>query len=131
VNTVDGVDFVDLRPAKNDVANQSPTQPTPAQPKTESQLVDLADPTIPAFVSGDNLVVALDPSVVPPNSSLTFAVHASSFGATDGSFVMGNNPVLVTIPFSSGSGGGVFLTVGTTSSSGQSNTTQFFVPSNP
>ena len=140
VNSVGGVDFVDLRPTKSEVGNPSPTPQTPpatsaqtpAQPGTESQPSDAA-PAIPAFVSGDKLIVALDPSMVPPNSSLSFSANGSPLGTADGSFVMGNNPLVVTIPFSVGSAyaGGLYLTIGTTSYLGQSNTTQFFVPANP
>jgi len=143
VNTIGGVDFVDLRPAKNEVVNQPPTQQTPApttpapqmptQPETEAQLNAATDPTIPAFVVGDKLVVALDPAMVPANSTVAFSVHGLSAGTADGSFVMGNNPAVVTMPYFSGTiyEGGLYLTIGTTTPWGQSNTTQFFAPANP
>ena len=149
VNTVGGVDFVDLRPAKNEAANQTASQPTPSpatpvQPtpaQSDTQPSDAADPAvpalaasaIPAFVSGDKLVVALDPATVSANSSVAFYIPGLTGGTTDGSFVMGNNPAVVSMPYYSGTfyDWGFYLTIGTTTPWGQSNTTQFFVPANP
>jgi hypothetical protein len=140
VNNIEGVDFVDLRPAKNEVGNQAPAQPTPAAsaqqptapPETESQPTDAA-PAIPAFISGDKMVVALDPTVVPPNSSLAFSTYGLGTGSAEGNVVMGSNPMVVTVPYSlaNSPGGGLSFSISTVTPAGQSNTTQFFVPSNP
>jgi len=141
VKSVDGVDFVDLRPTKNEGANQSPSQPTPpaatsAQQtpvQSETPPSEMAAAAIPAFVSGDKLVVALDPATVLANSTVTFSIPGLTGGTTDGSFVMGNNPVVVTMPCSAGTAysGGWFFTIGTAPLQGSSNLTQFFVPANP
>jgi len=141
-STMGGIDFVDLRTptgsSDNQPANPPPTQPAIQQPdqlQTESQVADLSEPSIPAFVSGDKLVVGLDPSTVPANSSVTLSFAGTSFGVhpTSWDFAMGQNPTVVTIPFSAnyfGSGGGL-LTITTVTGTGISNSSQFFAPANP
>jgi len=150
-----GVDFVNFRtehnanttvnPAAiaNGNANANPTvnpnpnafaNSTPApQPQTESPPTDTPQPTIPAFVSGDNLILAVDPTVVPANSYLTFNVTGANYVTTGGSVAFGDNPMVVTIPLSAGwsSGGGFTVSVGSLTSSGISNLTQFFTVPNP
>jgi hypothetical protein len=151
-STVGGIDFVDLRPptgtSDNQPANPSPVPPatqTPAQlgnqalgqPEVESQVADVTEPSIPAFVSGDKLVVGLDPSVIPINSTVTLSFTGTSYGVHSGSwdFVMGQNPTMVTLPSSAtsvfGTSGGGILTITTVTGSGISNISQFFAPANP
>ena len=151
-STVGGIDFVDLRPPTgapdNQPANPSPVPPatqTPAQlgnqplgqPEVESQVADVTEPSIPAFVSGDKLVVGLDPSVIPINSTVTLSFAGTSYGVHSGSwdFVMGQNPTMVTLPGSTtsvfGTSGGGILTITTVTGSGISNISQFFAPANP
>jgi hypothetical protein len=119
--TIGGVDFIDLRPNEQNVVSQPTTQPkienqaaadnnvaqtqnqSPAQSQIETPPAENSNPTIPAYVSGDNLVVALDSTVVPTGSVVTLVASDANQNQTGGSFVLGNNPAVVTIPFSNGS----------------------------
>lgn len=155
-STIDGIDFVDFRspngnggnqPASQpsgQPANQAPSQPVsqppgqlvnqnPGQQPVETQTADVAEPSIPAFASGDRLVVGLDSSVAPANSSVTFAIAGTSWAAASWSFTMGENPTMVTVPFSANSfgGGGLTLIVNSVTPTGISNTMQFFAPTSP
>jgi anti-sigma-K factor RskA len=164
--TVGGVDFIDLRPASQNVVSQPQIQtqngsgqPTadnnttaatqvqpPAQPQTESPAASptpiASNPTIPAFVSGDNLVVALDSTVAPLGSSVSLIATDANQNQTGGSFILGSNPTVVTIPFSYLSdlsttayttggytaGGLYFVTMSFQTPDGQTSTTQFYAP---
>jgi hypothetical protein len=127
-HTFGGVDFIDLRPPNNDAAN-----PPPVQPKTESQTADASAPVIPAFVSGDKLVVAVDSTVVPPNSSVTLSVAGAGSSTTGGTFAFGDNATVVTAPLPAGPApdGGFAVTFSSVTSSGTSNVMQFFAPASP
>jgi hypothetical protein len=105
------VDFVDLRPAANgtpkivppqpntQAANQSPSEPSPTPNAT---LI-----AIPAFTSGNNVVVAIDQSIVPTGTQVNFLdQNQQPIGWT----TVGDNPVVVTIPTSLG--GSLFITTG-------------------
>jgi hypothetical protein len=145
-----GVDFVTLRSDHNATANVNPTananpnpnpivnanpsananQP-PVPPPAEPQPSDTPAPTtIPAFVSGDNLIVAVDPTVVPANSYLTFTASSANQVVMGGTVAFGDNPMVVTIPLSAGSlsTGGFMVTISSVTTSGLSNVTQFFAP---
>jgi hypothetical protein len=122
-----GVDFVDLRPTNNIL-----TQPT-APPLIEAEATNQPAPAIPAFTSGDSLVVAMDPTVVPTNSYLTLTVESPGTPTTGGTLYFGSNPTVVTIPLSVGaaSASGFMLNIGTWSTAlGQSNSTQYFITPN-
>lgn len=136
---VDGIDFVDLQPNTNRVAYQPPVQP-PAQ----SAATQTAGTSIPVFVAGDNLVVAVDSTIAPPDSSVTFTVTDANQNQTGGTVTLGENPMVVTIPLSYGvthdgltplnlstPDGLLGLSVSSLTSSGLSSTNWFFVPRNP
>jgi len=124
---IGGVDFIDLHPTNNNLA----VQPT-APPPTESQSTNLPAPTIPAFASGDSLIVALDSTVVPTNSYLTFSVENSNGDTTGGSIYFGDTPTVVTIPVPAGiMPGGLSMSIGSwTTTTGLSNFTQFLLSTN-
>jgi anti-sigma factor RsiW len=161
--TIGGVDFVDFRPGSHGAAGQpqdgsaqpaadnattaaqaqpqvqQQTQPQASsqiQPQTESPTASApaSEPTIPAFVSGNNLVVALDSTVVPAGSSVTLTALDANQNAAGGTFVLGNNPAVVTIPLSDGSmpltttGLGWMVTINSISLNGQPVNLQFFTP---
>lgn len=136
---IDGVDFVDLRPNTNRVAYQPPVQP-----RAQSAATEPPGTSIPVFVAGDNLVVAVDSTVAPPDSSVTFTVTDANQNEISGTATLGENPMVVTIPLSYGvTHGGLtplnlstpdgFLALGVSSitSSGLSSTNWFFMPTNP
>jgi anti-sigma-K factor RskA len=142
-HTFGGVDFIDLRKANNEPANPPPVQPKPESQTAESQtagpqvaasqaagsqVADAPAPVIPAFVSGDKLVVAVDSTIVPPNSSVTFSLAGASPGTTGGTISFVGIPTVLTIPLPAGStsDGGFILTTWSTTFTGVSNTMQFF-----
>jgi anti-sigma factor RsiW len=133
-HTFGGVDFIDLRKANNETANPPPVQPKPESQTAELQTPDAPAPVIPAFVSGDKLVVAVDSTIVPPNSSVTFSVAGTGFGTTGGTIVFGDNPAVVTIPLPAGSyasTGGFAVRAYSITPSGLSNSMQFFASPGP
>ncbi len=131
-----GVDFVDLRTGTNAAPNPprlpepelqitSPSTPTPTLPTTPS------GGPIPGFVSGDNLVVAIDSSIAPAGSHLSF------WSGTDnqpqqliGTATLGNNPAVVTVPIATASaaGSGLNLSVVASTPGGSSNVIGYFPP---
>jgi hypothetical protein len=101
-----GVDFVDLRPGANNPQQKSGiTNPLENSPASTSPT--MASSTIPGFISGDNLILAIDSSIVPKGSSLTFSGSSpDSQFPTD--YVVGDNSIVVTVPgtnFANASGG--------------------------
>jgi hypothetical protein len=148
VNTVNGIDFVDLRPTTgvvdNQPANQStapPNQPSRqpdsqllSQPQAESQVADVTPPSIPAFVSGDKHIVGVDSSIALPNSSVTLTVSdGSSQVITFASLSIGENPTMITLPYHTTltSDGNLVISAYSFTASGMSNFTQVFGPANP
>ncbi len=168
--TVGGVDFIELHPgsqsvvsqpqpqspsesgqptADNNAATTTQTQPQ-AQPQTKpaevAQGTMASDPTIPAYVSGDNLVVAMDQTVVPAGSSVSLSVLDANQNVLGGSFILGNNPAVVTVPlnspiyttsgdFTAGNspigdpaGGLSFVIMSFQTPDGQTSTIQFYAP---
>jgi hypothetical protein len=83
--------------------------------------------SVPGFVSGTNAILAFDSSVATPGATLSFwsGTSGQSYQLI-GLSVLGNNPMVVTIPFSS-TGGGT-LTVMTASGAGSSNMLGQFPP---
>ena len=124
---IGGVDFVDLRPTNNNVVLQ-PTAP----PHTEEALTtNLPTPTIPAFASGDSLVVAVDSTVVPTNSYLTLTVGNPGLPTAGGTIFFGDTPTVVTIPLAAGAApSGLTFGVSVSTALGHSNTTQYFTTPN-
>jgi hypothetical protein len=133
--SVGGVDFVDLPPNTNSVAHQ-----TPAPQRTQAAATESSEATIPVFVAGNKLVVAVDSTVAPPESSVTFTVTDANQNQSGGTVTLGENPMVVTIPLSDGfmhngliatSDG--YLTVGfaSLSLSGVSVTNWFFMATSP
>jgi hypothetical protein len=121
-------------------AQQPPQQPAASQtpPQTEptavSSTTPASEPTLPAFVSGNNLVVALDASVVPAGSSVTLTALDANQNATGGSFVLGSNPAVVMIPLSGdatplyGTSFGWTVSINSISPNGQAVNLQFYAP---
>ena len=110
------VDFVDLRPEAEEQAVQQEARPearrnlantpplNPAAPNVQSDAV-------PAFVSGDDVIVAIDPSVAAPGSQLTFWDETGSEAL--GSATIGEDPLVVKFAarsFTGHSGTGLLIT---------------------
>jgi hypothetical protein len=98
-----GIDFVDLRTGTNGMANPIGKSPAELESAARSEPPSLASASanaIPGFISGTNMVLAFDASVVPTGSSLTFWT-ATSWGQYEslGAAVLGDNPLVVTVPF--------------------------------
>jgi hypothetical protein len=141
VETINGVDFINLRTAQNNSTGQPPATPPIQSPnpisnqaQIPSQAGSVTADTIPAYVSGNNLNVAVDPTLVPAGSSVTFTVADANQNQTGGTITMGENPTVVTIPLSDDSmlintSGGYAVTVSSVSPGGQVNTTTFFTAS--
>jgi TolA-binding protein len=127
---VAGVDFVDLRPGSNVVANSQPQPETPSVNAPDLNLASTASASsVPGFVSGTNAVLAFDSSVAAPGSTLTFwSRGAGQWYQMIGSSVLGNNPMVVTVPFPSMGGG--TLTVISANNFGSSNVLGQFPPPN-
>lgn len=112
-----GIDFVDLTPTNDppatvklqELEDESLTQ-LPVAPASVGSSGD-----IPGFLSGTNLVLAFDASVVPNGSAVVFWVDDQWVGGT----VTGDNPTVVTIPTSTGPGWNVTITTNSTSGSPQ------------
>jgi hypothetical protein len=146
VNTVNGIDFVDLRPSTgnqdNPPPNQSNGQPNqqPIQPANqainqlqETQVADVTSPSIPAFVSGDKLIVGLDSTIAPPNSSVILTVTDASYQTAAYAFSMGDNPAMITLPYQTIStlDGEMAISIGWSIPAGMSNVIRFLAPANP
>jgi hypothetical protein len=121
------VDFLDLRTATNSVANapqeQSNNPPPPRTTSENSPVANSARIAIPAFASGNNVIVAIDQSIVPAGTQLNFLNQDQQpIGAT----VLGDNPVVVAIPMPV-NGGTIFITTG--SMSAPISVFQYFNPS--
>jgi hypothetical protein len=158
--TIGGVDFIDLRPGSQIVGKQQQEQlqvtsgqttadNTPAakqgEPQTQAQTqttvgssdTTTTEPTIPAFISGDNLVVALDSTVVPTGSLVTLTASGANQNQTGGTFTIGENPTVVTLPLNPttyGSNGYLIgnldaVTLSVQTPNGQTSTMQFSAPS--
>jgi len=121
------VEFVDLRPGTNRLAN------LPQLPKADAQVAYAAASTppptspptsgaaIPAFISGDNMVLAIDSSLAPTGSAVTFWAGTPGQQQPLGTTVIGENPAAVTIPFVSTSASGWNVTVIAATPGGGSN----------
>ncbi len=111
-----GVQFVDLPPVEAPSAETSTasveTPPSPSAPTTTTTTTTAAvtseesssrsASSIPAYVSGTNLVFAVDSSVVPAGTE-TVAFYSGISGgafAFRGSIALGNSPTVVTMPIS-------------------------------
>ncbi|HEX4263449.1 MAG TPA: hypothetical protein VH597_03845 [Verrucomicrobiae bacterium] len=132
--SVGGVDFVDLPPNTNGVA-----YPTPVPQRAQAATTESSDATIPVFVAGNKLVVALDSTVVPPDSSVAFTVTDANQNQTGGTVTLGENPMVVTIPLSDAfihngliaTSDGYLAVSFSLTSSGVSTTSWFFMPTSP
>jgi hypothetical protein len=169
ITTIGNVDFVDLRPGTNSVspALQSQPQPKPQpqpppQPQTpqpDNQNAVASSPpasteaphaSIPAFISGQNLVMAIDSTIAPKDSQVTFSYQTPDLGLVSfGSVTVGNNPMVITVPSNLGNyvnyagafAGNYFanspgfagwnLPISATIATAGTNTLQYFVPQDP
>jgi hypothetical protein len=99
-----GVQFVDLPPVQSpspepQTASIEPPPAPPAATASEEPSSKNAS-SIPAFVSGTNLVFAVDSSVVPVGTE-TISFYSGSGGgpiAWRGTITLGNSPTVVTMP---------------------------------
>jgi hypothetical protein len=157
--TIGGVDFIDFRPGSHEAADKpqggfaqssaanvtttaqvqpqsQPQSSSQGQPQTESPVPSTpgSGSTIPAFVSGNNLVVALDSTVIPAGGSVTITALDANQNAAGGTFLLGNNPTVVTIPLSDGTtavtttGLGWMVNINSIYPNGQPVNLQFFAP---
>lgn len=127
------VDFVDLRPNTNGTAN-----PLQVQPKVQTQVAGASEPppppvapggTIPAFSSGDKLIVAVDSTIAPSGSHLTFSAETANQGQQPlGTAVLGDNPLVVMLPLVAASENGWTLTATAGTAFGISNIIHFSTP---
>lgn len=129
--TFEGIDFVDLGASRNNKNNKNGNQ-SPLQTPADSPATTGSAPAVPAYVAGDKLTVAVDSTVAPPNSAVTVTVAGANQATASGTFVMGANPSVVTIPISAMTPSDGF-TVGVTSVTalGESNTVQFSTTTSP
>ena len=122
------VDFVDLRATSNSVEtsatliSQPQTELEPTGAPESSALASAPSNAVPGFVSGTNAVLAFDSSVVPAGGSVTF-LTVTSWGQFQslGTARLGNNPMVVTIPFGVSSWAGGNVTVVAATADGVSN----------
>lgn len=130
-----GVDFVDLHPSTNTMSApinlQSQIETEPASTPETPLLASDSGTAIPGFVSSTNVVLAFDSSVVPTGSDLTFWTGNSIQGFQSlGSAVMGDNPLVVTIPSATSTSPGTTLTVTAGNGAGSFTVIGQFAPSN-
>jgi len=126
VTNLAGVDFVDFRTGSNVVIN-SQVEAQPIDSPESNLLAGVASGSIPGFQSGTNAFLAFDPAIVGPGTALSF--WSGSDGQPYqliGTSVQGNNPAVVAVPFSSGSG--MTLTVIAGNGLGSSNVVGQFPP---
>ena len=113
VTTISNVDFVDLRPGTNGYSPSFQSQPQP-QPQTQQQSQanaqmpdtqtqppppDTPHIPIPAFISGQSLMMAIDSSIAAKGSQLSFSVNTPDQGETFlGTATVGDNPLVITVP---------------------------------
>ena len=159
VVTISNVDFVDLRPTTNGVSPAYQSQPQPQtqsqpQPDNQSALIpaqpapaEPSPPSIPAFISGQSLVMAIDATIAAKNSQVTFSYQTPDQGQVSlGTATLGDNPMVITVPLNfggyyttptgwssgyavaSGSLLGWGAPITATISTGGSNTFQYFTP---
>jgi hypothetical protein len=99
--------------------------PSPSEPPS---LASVSGAAVPGFV-GHNVVLAFDSSIVPSGSALTFWTGNAFQGYQSlGSAVIGNNPMVVTIPAASTISAGAGLTVTAGTSAGAFNVIGQFPP---
>jgi anti-sigma-K factor RskA len=99
------VEFVDFRGGTNGVITRFQVEKpksTASGHKTESNLADIANENpsmqlaaLPAFVTPDQVVVALDNSVAASGSTLNFTVHSGGEATVLGSATMGAGPMVL------------------------------------
>jgi hypothetical protein len=108
----DAASAVSARPGINELAatpnaqRQTVTAPgVPADAATTPESVSASAPSIsaiPGFVSGTNVVLALDSSVAPSGASFTLLAETDNLGfQPHTTLTLGTNPVVVTMPVTS------------------------------
>jgi hypothetical protein len=83
--------------------------------------------TIPAFISGTNMFVAIDPLLAPAGSQVSIST-GSNGQQTLGTAMMGSNALVIAVPVGSAYPNGQTLTITTGTSVGLSNIFQYFIP---
>lgn len=131
-----GVDFVDLHPGTNETTTrinlQSQIETQPAGTPESPLLASVSGHAIPGFVSTTNVFLAFDSSVVPTGSDLNFWSGNSIQGFQFlGSAVLGNNRLVVAIPFANATPDGMNFTVTAGNGSGSFNVIGQYHPPNP
>jgi hypothetical protein len=123
MTTYAGVDFADFRPGTNNAANppksfippenQSAEVTATPPPVPASAPTPVPDPTttpapagaIPAFISGNSLIMAIDSTIAAKGSQLSFSTGAPGQDQqVIGSTVLGDNPTVVAVPIYAPSG---------------------------
>jgi hypothetical protein len=118
-----GIDFVNLHPDTNEATHPVNPQLQSGIASTDTSDASSSSSAIPGFVSGTNVIVIVGTSAATAGSSLTFSTGTASQGSQFlGTAVLGNNPLVVTIPMGNMSADGVNLTVTTATPSGSFNT---------
>ena len=127
-----GVDFVDLRPTSNNVANAASASQAQTDLAAASQ-GSVSNNAVAGFISGTSAFLGFDSLVAPSGSLFTFWLMgpAGQYQAI-GNATYWNNPTVVTVPASAGSGDGAFLTVTATTPLGAvTNIGHVFLPGVP
>jgi hypothetical protein len=119
MTTYAGVDFADFRPGTNNAANppksfippetQSADITAPPASAPASTPVPVPTPappgSIPAFISGNSLIMAIDSTIAAKGSQLSFSTGAPGQDQqVIGSTVLGDNPTVVAVPIYAPSG---------------------------
>jgi hypothetical protein len=100
------VDFVDFRPSTDGTPNSLQVKPKDqtkvAAGSGSSSPPNATSATIPAFVSGNNIVVAIDSTIAPSGTHLTFSAAVDNEDQqTVGTADLGDNPLVATLDGSS------------------------------
>jgi hypothetical protein len=120
LTTVSNVDFVDFRHMTNGVSAPLQIQPPQPQPQPqpqnqpEKQVADtpaaappLESPhsPIPAFISGQNVVLAVDQTIAPKGTQLSvFSTQPDQSQQLVGTATLGENPIVFTLPLGTSTG---------------------------
>lgn len=132
VANVSGVDFVDLRPTSNSVASAATGSKEQTQVASTTP-GSVSSNGVAGFIAGTSAYLAFDSLLVPSGSALTFWMTGDTgqYQAL-GNTTYGNNPLLITVPTSAGTGPGAVFTVTATTPGGVvTNVGHVFLPGMP
>jgi len=134
-----GVDFVDLRPGSNQVANATVDNTVGvkpgevfALPSSSSSSPSAPTNAIPGFISGTSAVMAFDPATMTAGTSLSFVTtNPAGQPIALGTATPGNNPVVVMVPFGGIAGSGNIMVFAVGAGGGSNMLGQFPVQAPP